>query len=211
VPENRVGSAQTLAQYRRFVEEAYGNKADEFLRLYPASTDTEARRAARDVARDSTLALSMFAWAELQAEHGDEPAFPYLFGRVHPYTEGIDFSDHDPATVGAYHTADVPYWLETLDSLNLYRQTRTYTEYDRRLADFMSDAIVAFAEEGNPTTRALAWPVFTPENPRLVTLGVESSRLIEIEPWPNAEKLDFFKENEAKPVTSVDSRREPRD
>jgi len=206
-----IGGAQTLDQYRGFLQEAYGDKADELLRLYPASSDAEARRAARDVARDSTLGLSMFVWAELQTGHGDEPAFSYLFERVHPYTQGIKFPDHDPATVGAYHTADVPYWLQTLDSLNIYRETRTYTDYDRRLSDLMSDAIVAFAAEGDPTTEALKWPKFSPQNPQLVELGQDTDKLLEIKPWPNAEKLQFFRENEARPINSANIRRDPRD
>ena len=206
-----IGGAQTVEQYRGFLQEAYGVKAEELFRLYPASTDAEARRAARDVARDSTLGLSMFVWAELQTEQGDEPAFSYLFARVHPYTQGVKFADHNPATVGAYHTADVPYWLQTLDSLNIFRETRTYTNFDRQLSDLMSDAIVAFAARGNPTTETLQWPEFSPQHPQLVELGLEAGKLFEIKPWPNAEKLQFFRENEAKPISSANIRRDPRD
>jgi para-nitrobenzyl esterase len=45
-----IGGAQTVEQYRGFLHEAYGDKGEELFRLYPASTDAEARRAARDVA-----------------------------------------------------------------------------------------------------------------------------------------------------------------
>ncbi|HSD68446.1 MAG TPA: carboxylesterase family protein [Woeseiaceae bacterium] len=206
-----IGGARTLDQYQGFLQEAYGDKAEELFRLYPATTDAEARRAARDVARDSTLGLSMYVWAELQTAHGDAPAFSYQFARVHPYTEGVKFADHDPATVGAYHTADVPYWLQTLDSLNLYRETRTYTDYDRRLSDLMSDAIVAFAEKGDPSTEDLGWPQFSSRNPQLVQLGLETDKLFQVRPWPNAEKLQFFKDNVAKPISSANVRRDPRD
>jgi para-nitrobenzyl esterase len=206
-----IGGARTLDQYRGLLQEAYGDKAEELFRLYPATTDAEARRAARDVARDSTLGLSMYVWAELQTAHGDAPAFSYQFARVHPYTEGVKFADHDPATVGAYHTADVPYWLQTLDSLNLYRETRTYTDYDRRLSDLMSDAIVAFAEKGDPSTEDLGWPQFSSRNPELVQLGLDTDKLFQIRPWPNAEKLQFFKDNVAKPISSANVRRDPRD
>jgi para-nitrobenzyl esterase len=206
-----IGSATTLEQYQRFLSEAYGDNAGELLQLYPAGTDAEARRAARDVARDSTLGLSMYAWAKLQSEHGKAPAYSYLFARVHPYTDGITFADHNPATVGAYHTADVPYWLQTLDSLNLFRETRTYTSYDRSLSDLMSDAIVALAESGTPSTGALDWPTFELQNPRLVEFGLDAGNLAKITAWPNAGSLSFFEENVAKPITSLEPRRGPRD
>ena len=206
-----IGSATTLQQYRDFLSEAYGDKAAELLQLYPASNDDEARRAARDVARDSTLGLSMYAWAKLQSEHGKSPAYPYLFARVHPYTEGVTFADHNPATVGAYHTADVPYWLQTLDSLNLFRETRTYTDYDRNLSDWMSNAIVAFAKSGNPSTGTIRWPVFGLRDPMLVELGLYAGEPEMIAAWPNANSLVFFEQNEAKPITSLDPRRGPRD
>jgi para-nitrobenzyl esterase len=206
-----IGSATTLDQYRTFLAEAYGDNAEELLRLYPAATDAEARRAARDVARDSTLGLSMYAWAKLQSEHGNAPAYSYLFARVHPYTEGVTFADHNPATVGAYHTADVPYWLQTLDSLNLFRETRTYTSYDRSLSDLMSDAIVAFAKSGNPSSGDLDWPTFELADPRLVELGLDAGNLTKVTAWPNAGSLWFFEKNEAMPITSLDTRRGPRD
>lgn len=206
-----IGSATTLDQYRGFLSEAYGDKAEELLRLYPAATDAEARRAARDVARDSTLGLSMYAWAKLQSEHSKAPAYSYLFARVHPYTEGIMFADHNPATVGAYHTADVPYWLQTLDSLNLFRETRTYTTYDRKLSGLMSDAIVAFAKSGNPSTGSLDWPTFALRSPQLVELGLNEGTAFKITAWPNADSLRFFEESEAMPITRLDPRRGPRD
>ena len=63
---------------------------------------------------------------------------------------GITFADHDPATVGAYHTGEVPYFLRTLESLNLFRKTRDWSAEDRALSERMSDAILQFARTGNP-------------------------------------------------------------
>src|SRR6185503_6040896 len=50
--------AMTLADYRKQAER-WGEHSAELLRLYPASTDTDARRAALDIARDATLGLQM--------------------------------------------------------------------------------------------------------------------------------------------------------
>jgi len=206
-----IARAKTLDEYRDLVGQAYGDKAGELLQLYPAANDEQARRAARDIARDSTLGTSMWAWADAQSEYGKQPAYVFMFSRVHPYTPGVVIESHDPATVGAYHTADVPYWLQTLDSLNLFRQTRTYTDYDRELADLMSDAIMAFARSGDPSTDTLQWPAFSPNDPRIVEFGRTTDALYSAEPWPNAEALLFFQQNPPAPIQMGPAPRGARD
>jgi para-nitrobenzyl esterase len=179
--------AMTLADYHAQAER-WGEHSAELLKLYPANTDAEARRAALDIARDATLGLQMRTWALAQTGSGKAPAYMYLFSRVHPYTPGVKFSDHDPATIGAYHTGDVPYWLQTLDSLNLFRTTRTWTAYDRELATRMSDVIVSFARSGKPALSGIDWPAYRNTDERVVELG-DSVRVI---PLPNSSKIDFL-------------------
>jgi len=179
--------AMTLADYRKQAER-WGEHSAELLRLYPASTDADARRAALDIARDATLGLQMRTWARAQTSSGKAPAYMYLFSRVHPYAPGVKFSDHDPATIGAYHTGDVPFWLQTLDSLNLFRTTRNWTAYDRELATRMSDVIVSFARAGKPSLSGIDWPVYRSVDERVVELG-DSIRVI---PLPDSSKIDFL-------------------
>jgi para-nitrobenzyl esterase len=178
--------AMTLAEYRAQAQR-YGEHAADLLRLYPAGSDAQARRAALDIARDATLGLQMRTWARAQAS-GKSRAYLYLFSRVHPYAPGVKFSDHDPATIGAYHTGDVPYWLQTLDSLNLFRTTRNWTAYDRELATRMSDVIVSFARTGKPALSGIDWPAYRSTDERVVELG-DSVRVI---PLPDSAKIDFL-------------------
>ena len=172
----------------RMQAQRYGEHMDDLLRLYPATSDAQARRAALDIARDGTLGLQMRTWARAQTSSGKAPAFLYLFSRVHPYRPGVKFSDHDPATIGAYHTGDVPYWLQTLDSLNLFRTTRDWSAYDRELAARMSDVIVSFARTGKPALSGIDWPAYRSDDERVVELG-DSVRVI---PLPNSTKIDFL-------------------
>ena len=183
-PFNQV---MTLAEYRAQAER-WGEHASELLRMYPANTDAEARRAALDIARDATLGLQMRTWARAQTASGKAPAYMYLFSRVHPYAPGVKFADHDPATIGAYHTGDVPYWLQTLDSLNLFRTTRNWTQYDRELATRMSDVIVSFARTGKPALSGTDWPAYRSKDERVVELG-DSIRVTSL---PNSSKIDFL-------------------
>jgi para-nitrobenzyl esterase len=174
-----------VADYEKAVRAAFPEQADAVLKAYPARTAEEARRAARDVERDSTVGLQMAEWAKGQVGSGKAPVFAYLFTRTHPYRPGVTFADHDPATVGAYHTADVPYWLGTLDSLNLFRITRDWTPQDRALSADMMDRILAFARTGTPGGD---WPAWTPGRPRLRILGVKGG----VGDWPHYRALPLF-------------------
>jgi para-nitrobenzyl esterase len=95
----------------------------------------------------------------------------FLFSRVHPYIPGVVIADQDTATIGAYHTSDVPYWFGTQDALNIIRPTRKWTDYDRGLSAKMTDTLIALAKSGNPNTEAVAWPEWKPANEQLVEFG----------------------------------------
>jgi para-nitrobenzyl esterase len=189
-----LGPVGSVADYDRAVRAAFPQQADAILKAYPARTADEARRAARDVERDSTVGLQMADWAGGQAATGKAPVFAYLFTRTHPYRPGVSFADHDPATVGAYHTADVPYWLGTLDSLNLFRTTRDWTPRDRALSADMMERILTFAKTGAPGGD---WPAWTPGQPRVRVLGLEGG----VRAWPHYRALPLFR-NAAPPATA---------
>ncbi len=183
------GRAHTLAQYREYARKLYGDEAGTLLKLYPAENDDQARRAAVDAGRDATLGLQMRSWARAQTQTGKSPVYVYFFSRVHPYVAGVTFADLDPRTVGAYHSGDVPYWLGTLDALNLFRKTRDWTDLDRELAATMSNALVAFASSGNPNTSGQNdWPRYRTDREEVRELG-SSNRAM---PWPDSARLDFL-------------------
>jgi para-nitrobenzyl esterase len=189
---SELGRASTLKDYEAEAHKLYGDEAGELLKLYPARDDAEAARSAREAGRDSSVALQMRSWARAQAATGKAPVYAYLFSRVHPYAPGITFSDHDPKTVGAYHSGDIPYWLGTQDAFNLFRVTRNWTEADRALSDQMSTAIVTFATTGNPNQDGTKdWPAYRPKGELIRELDVQS-RVIA---WPNSGKMDFFVKN----------------
>lgn len=200
---SELSRATTLTAYQESAQRLYGEKAATLLKLYPAKDDAEARKSAVSAARDSSVALQMRAWARAQSATGKAPVYAYLFSRVHPYATGVKFSDHDPATVGAYHTGDVPYWLGTLDSLNLFRVTRNWTEIDRKLADDMSNAIVNFATSGNPNAQGASdWPKYRADREQIRELG-DVTRVVA---WPNSKQLDFFAANAPLPAPATAGR-----
>ena len=149
----------------------FGDRADEFLRLYPASTDAEARRQAAQAASDGGQGQSIRSWAAAQVKTGKAPVYVYTWSHLHPVTPGVKITDFDVKIAGAEHTGDLPYFLQTLDAYNGLRHVRDWTPFDRELSDQMSDTIVAFARAGNPATAAVAFPPYTAEDEKLIDFG----------------------------------------
>ncbi len=192
-----MGPVQTKADFEAAVRRLFPATADAVLKAYAARTDADAGRAAADVQRDATVGVQMAGWARAQRS----PTWVWLFGRRHPYVENVQFSDHDPKTVGAYHTGDVPYWLGTLDALNLFRVTRNWTPEDRALAERMSSRIASFAKGGAPD---LQWPMFMARKPKLLRLDLRD----QVTDWPHYRALNFFN---AAPPQAAPEPRKPRD
>jgi para-nitrobenzyl esterase len=184
-----LGLVKSVAELEAAIRRTFPASAAEVLRAYPAHDSASAARAAADIARDSSVGAQMANWAKAQARYGQSPAYAYFFTRRQPYAPGITFIDHDPATVGAYHSGEIPYFLRTRESLNLFRKTRTWENVDVELEEDMASLLLTFARSGKPTSaRVSQWPVFTAERPRVVSLGTE----ITIIDWPNYRALPLL-------------------
>ena len=184
---NALRTAKNLEEYKAAAQKLYGKDAEEFLKLYPASSDAEAHEMGRTAAREGMVERGARNWATEQARYGSAPVYIFMYSREHPYIPGVAIADQDTATIGAYHTSDVPYWFGTQDALNLIRSTRNWTSYDRQLSNEMTDALIAFAKTGDPNTPAVHWPKWTPQSEQLVEFG----DAIKVLPM-NAARLNFM-------------------
>lgn len=187
---NDVRKATSVAEYRAAAQKAFGDNTEEFLRVFPATNDAEVKVSAEQVGLGSGMGLGARAWVHAQSEYGHAPAYLFLFSRTQPYSPGIVFADHDPATAGAYHTGDVPYWLETQDAFNLFRQTRDWTPYDRELANTMSGILISFAKNGVPNSGNISLIKYDHKEEQRVRFG----NRIDIETM-NTQGMDFLAEH----------------
>jgi para-nitrobenzyl esterase len=192
---NDLRTAKSLSEFQAAAKRLYGERAQEFLKLYPASNDAEARAMGHTAAREGMIETRMRGWLQAQSRNGAAPAYTFMFSRVHPFAEGVTFYDK-PKEIGAYHTSDVPYWLGTQDALNLFRTTRDWTAYDRELSDRMMDCLIAFARTGNPSTTVVTWPQWRPQTEQLVEFG----DVVAIRPMDRI-RLDFHAAANATPAT----------
>ena len=135
----------TAASFEKQAQQRYGDRAAEFLKLYPAESDaaarTEQNASARDVSRVTTA-----TWAAVRGKTARTPTFTYFWDHTLP--------GPDAAQYGAFHTSEVPYVMNTLPFSD-----RPFTADDHRIADVMSSYWANFAAKGDPNGQGLPrWP-----------------------------------------------------
>ena len=197
---NDLRTAGNLEAYVAAAHKLYGDQADRFLKLYPASSDAEAKAMGNTAAREGLVEAGTRNWAEAQRATGKAPFYMYMFSRVHPFAEGVTFFDN-PQAIGAYHTSDVPYWFATQDAFNKFRTTRDWTPFDRALSERMLDCLIAFARTGDPSTAATPWPPWTDKTESYFEFGDQSGVREE-----NVERMNFHTPANVTPWTRPISR-----
>ena len=137
--------ATTADAFRRQATQRYGDRAADFLALYPAATDEAARAAQNDSARD-VARVTTNIWARHRAQTAKAKTFTYFWDHTLP--------GPDAAQYGAFHTSEVPYVMNALAFSD-----RPFTADDRQIADVMSSYWANFAATGDPNGKGLAhWP-----------------------------------------------------
>jgi para-nitrobenzyl esterase len=158
-----------LKDFQEVARRTFGVDAAQFLQLYPATSDGEARSQAHVAAREAGQLTMARNWALHQARVSHAPVYIYNMVHVQPFNSAVEMTDH-PERIGAYHTSDVPYWLGTMDALTMLRPTRLWGEADHALAEAMMESLVTFAGTGNPATARIPWKPWAAGAEQLVLL-----------------------------------------
>jgi len=197
---------RTVAEYQAMARQMYGADADQFLKLFPVKADADVQPMAHQAAMENGMLKGSRACGEVLARHGTAPVYIDTFMRKHPYAPGVKLADQNPATIGAYHTADVPYWFDTLDKYNMLRSTRVWTDYDRQLTDRMAGALIGLAATGSPSTQGFSWPAYSAAKPQYVVFGdaVTTQKL-------NTKRMDWLAAHPPAAVNTERPRTGPRD
>jgi para-nitrobenzyl esterase len=129
----------------------FGDRAEDFLAVYPASTDAEAIQSAGDLAGERFIAFSTWRWLEFQVSTGESPVYRYRFDLGSPGDK-----DHQ-AILGAFHSDEIQYVFGTLDS----RPGAEWRKEDRALSEQIGSYWTNFARSGNPNSTGLpTWPTY---------------------------------------------------
>jgi len=148
-----------LPTVQSFAEEAhrrFGGRADEFLKLYPATTDEEAVLSAEALAGDDFIAFSTWKWINMQLETGHSPVYEYHFEQVPAVKPGAKIGQVPASEAGSTHACEIQYVFQTLKSLDV-----PWTEDDFKVSGVMSSYWANFVKNGNPNGEGLPeWPVY---------------------------------------------------
>ena len=146
----------------------YGEYADKILAAYPAGSDAEALRSARDLFRDCTFAWPTWTWARLQSKTGNGKAYVYYFSHRPPYPEHAAIQELGR---GAWRA-------RFLTSLAISRQPCLPARSDRAVSDTVSSYWVNFAKTGDPKAQGMPhWPAFTNTKPEVMNLNDPSKAI----------------------------------
>ncbi|XUL92387.1 carboxylesterase/lipase family protein [Streptomyces galilaeus] len=166
----------TLDDFTAAARRKYGEMADEFLRLYPATTDDEAGRAHNAAVRDNAR-VSTFLWGADWTGHTDRPVHTYF------WTHRSPARGQDPRR--ASHSSEIDFVLDNLD-----QDDAGWSAEDRAVAGIMSGYWANFVASGDPNGPGLPdWPPYSPDSATVMQVGEGFGPVPVAEP----ERLDFWK------------------
>ncbi|WP_460953381.1 carboxylesterase/lipase family protein [Spirosoma litoris] len=178
--DDRVSGPPAKAEvFREQVKKRFGDKADDFLKVYPAQTDSEAATSQIASSRDESFGIQDYTWAKMQTKAGKSPVYVYNFNRKLPAAT-------PESQFGAFHSGEIVYAYNNLHTLN-----RPWEPVDLAIADAMSSYWVNFAKTGNPNGENLPkWIAYTP--------GIEIVLILDITihniPLPTKPQLGFWEQ-----------------
>ncbi|WP_093828489.1 carboxylesterase/lipase family protein [Spirosoma endophyticum] len=173
-PNAILGKEQpTPENYASAVKKLYGERADEVLKLYPATNEEEVLNSAMDLASDRFLAFSTWKWADMQIKTGGgKPVYRYYYSRPRPsmtaemgnatagLAGGVVKGGDTPASKipparGAVHSAEIEYAMGNLAS----NKTYAWTPDDYKVSKVMQEYFANFIKTHNPNGPGLPkWP-----------------------------------------------------
>lgn len=169
-----LGNIQSPAQFKAAAQTRYGNRAGEFLKLFPADDDAGSKSSQRK------LALLQFAgypdreWA-LSNQHNT-----YVYEFTYVPTDKPGFPNY-----GAFHTSEVPFALHTLKHWD-----RPWVEADRQVEAYMSSYWINFVKTGDPNGKGLPeWKKYEAAGGNIQELGAVSVA----QPGKYAAEFEFLK------------------
>jgi para-nitrobenzyl esterase len=166
----------SLDEYTKEAKAKYGDKAEEFLSIFPATNDVEAKKAKQNLSLMGFAGLT----AHLLAGFTTKPSYLYEFSHVPP--DKANFPNY-----GAFHTSEVPYVLNTLHTWN-----RPWQPLDKSLESTLSSYWVNFAKTGNPNGQNLpVWEKYNKQSGIIMVLGDK----IDSKPAFLKKELDFLEAN----------------
>jgi para-nitrobenzyl esterase len=178
-----LANGMTAEKWKEMAAQRFPNRTEEFLKLYPGTSDAEAARSAADFGGDSFIAYGTWKWIEIDRKTGNPNIYRYKLDLAAPP------SKFHPGSF-AFHSDDIEYVFGTLDT----RPGAVWREEDRKLSDQMMTYWTNFARTGDPNGAGLpTWPKYGEGDPVLHLDSPVTSR-----PDENRARYEFWMNDEKK-------------
>ncbi len=175
----------TPENYASAVRRLFGDRADEALKLYPASTVEQVYDSATELASDRFIAYATWKWFDLHSHTGDSSTYYYFYAHPRPalqYRPGPSAAgagrgggrggrggrgggpaaaatlNLPPAPAGAVHSSEIEYAMGNLVGNGVY----VWTADDQKVSSTMQAFFASFIKTGDPNgTGVPHWPATT--------------------------------------------------
>jgi len=133
--------AQNAEEYKAALNQTFGTLADRFAEQYPLKAENDLPLVLDALNKDA-LKVQQYFFARLRDLKGKSASYLYFFTHKMPGLDGAS----------AFHTADVPYFL------NYFSKERAdlWTDADYQTGKIMSSYLLNFVKTGNPNGADLA-------------------------------------------------------
>lgn len=146
-------------------KEAYPEKYQEVLDLYPHGSSKEIEISATALASDRFIVYSTWKWFDLHRKNSDQPVYRYLYSKLRPElrdknlasepaggtVEKSNDAPEAPKPIGAPHAAEIEYAMGNLHLVDEY----TWTADDYKASETMQKYFANFVKTGNPNGEGL--------------------------------------------------------
>ena len=146
----------TPEQYKQQAITKYGDKAEEYLKLFPGKTDEEVAASLKESGLMQFAAMPAHLWA------GFSKSKAYIYQFSHVPVDKPDFPNY-----GAFHTSEVPFALHTL-----HMWKRPWRDVDFAVEKTMDAYWVNFVKNGNPNGEGVPeWKVYDKSSGNIMEIG----------------------------------------
>lgn len=138
------------------LRQQFKDRTGDALKVYAASTDEEAVRAAGDLASDNFIVFGTWKWLEMQTKTG-KPVYRFEFDKAVPVPDAMKGMAQGAKTFGSAHAAELEYVFNMLPS-----KKADWQPDDQKVAEMMNAYWANFIRTGNPSGPGLTpWPNYT--------------------------------------------------